>query len=85
MSELVSPEVIESAVGRKRHATDHYGRARDDKFYILHSQECLDSGKDLRQCEYSLALDQGPRNFGDAIADAPAKLAINSNGRLIPA
>lgn len=27
--------------------------------YILHSHKCKDSGIDLRECPYSIALDQG--------------------------
>lgn len=86
MSELVPREDIVNHVGRERHPNDHYGRwnTNEGRIYILHSYECVTKGEDLRQCEYSLALDKGPRRF-EGHKDTPVKLAINSNGRLIPA
>lgn len=61
MSELVNPELIEQIVGARRHAHQHLGRAisGEQTVYILHSQQCKDSGVDLRECEWSLALDRG--------------------------
>ena len=65
MTRLVSPDRIESLVGRVRHATAHYARAvpLDDVVYILHSRACVDAhkklGRDLTQCSFSRALDQG--------------------------
>lgn len=61
MSDLVPADEIESIVGVKRHPRLHFGRAvsAEKRVYILHSQECLDSGIDLRECEYSIALDRG--------------------------
>lgn len=61
MTDLVPATDIERIVGAQRHATLHLGRAVSDEqtVYILHSQQCLDSGIDLRACEYSLALDNG--------------------------
>lgn len=61
MSGLVPAEQIEGIVGVPRHPERHYGRAvsADRRVYILHSQDCLDSGIDLRDCPYSLALDLG--------------------------
>lgn len=54
MSELVNPDVIEQLVGITRHPTLHYGRLNSESgvFYILHSQECRDSGIDLRDCPF---------------------------------
>lgn len=61
MSELVDASQIEAIVGARRHPTEHLGRAvpEEQQVYILHSQKCLDSGRDLRECPYSLALDRG--------------------------
>lgn len=61
MSERVPSDQIEVIVGVKRHPTEHWGRAvsTEQMVYILHSQECLDSDIDLRDCRYSLALDNG--------------------------
>jgi hypothetical protein len=63
MTALVPAEDIERIVGVKRHPTLHLARAvsAEQTVYILHSRECLDSGVDLRQCRYSLALDNGIR------------------------
>lgn len=59
MTDLVPPTEIEAIVGAKRHPTRHQGRLDrlSQTAYILHSQECLDSGIDLRLCGFSHALD----------------------------
>lgn len=59
MSDLVPADEIERLVGVERHPTVHYGHDAADArtFYILHSQQCLDSGIDLRECSFSTALD----------------------------
>lgn len=61
MSSLVPSDQIEELVGAKRHPTHHQARAvsAEQVVYILHGQQCLDSGIDLRDCPYSLALDEG--------------------------
>ncbi len=61
MSELVPAEDIEQIVGARRHAHQHLGRAvsAEETVYVLHSQRCKDSGIDLRECEWSWALDNG--------------------------
>jgi hypothetical protein len=63
MSDLVPGEDIERIVGVERHPTDHYARAvsAEQTVYVMHSQLCIDSGVDLRQCYFSLALDNGIR------------------------
>jgi hypothetical protein len=60
VSEVVPASKIERIVGAERHATDHIGRAvsAEQTVYILHSRECADSGIDLRDCPYSVALDE---------------------------
>jgi len=61
MSRLESAETIEATVGAQRHATLHLAHAvsAKERVYILHSKECLDRGTDLRDCEFSEALDLG--------------------------
>lgn len=61
MSALVPASEIEQAVGATRHPHQHLGRAVsvEETVYVLHSQRCKDSGIDLRECEWSLALDRG--------------------------
>lgn len=87
MSDLVPPEVIESIVGTKRHATRHIGRAvsEEETVYVLHSQECKDSGIDLRDCPFSFALDEGiDLDIWDGYQDRAVGLRIR-DGVLIPA
>jgi hypothetical protein len=61
MTDLVPTDQIEQQVGTLRNATHHIARANsaEETVYILHGRNCLDSGIDLRECEYSIALDQG--------------------------
>jgi hypothetical protein len=88
MSDLVPTDQIEGIVGAFRHRTAHYGRAVSDEqtVYILHSEECRDSGIDLRECPFSVALDRGitPDRWED-FEDEPVELWVSaSTGRLIP-
>lgn len=59
MTNLVDPSKIEEIVGRSRHPIYHFARfvSEEQTAYILHSQECVDSGIDLRECRFSFALD----------------------------
>ncbi len=79
MSDLVSN--IENVVGCKRHPTAHIGRAvsSEQVVYIMHSQECVDSGIDLRECPYSVALDEFGIDDGEwnGLEDRPVLLAID--------
>ena len=61
MSRIETPDKTMQIVGRDRHETEHYGRAvsAEERVYILHSRECFESGRDLRQCEFSIAMDLG--------------------------
>lgn len=84
MSQLVDSDRIEAIVGTTRHEVDHYARAvsAEQTVYILHSRACLDTGRDLRDCPYSLALDEGI----DAerwVEDVPTVVEIRQ-GRLVP-
>jgi len=86
MSDLVDASQIERLVGVKRHRQAHYGRAvsAEQTVYILHSQRCLDSGTDLRDCRFSVALDQGIRqNRWQGHEDVPIALGV-WHDRLIP-
>ncbi len=61
MSDLVDPAKIEAIVGASRHPHLHLGRAVSSErtVYILHSEACINSGRDLRDCSWSWALDAG--------------------------
>jgi hypothetical protein len=86
MSDLVPAEQIEQIVGVKRHRQVHFGRAVSDErtVYILHSQRCLDTGIDLRDCRFSVALDSGidEARWG-GWADCPVVLGV-WHERLVP-
>jgi hypothetical protein len=85
MSELVDPTKIESIVGAARHPLRHLARAvsEEQKVYILHSQECLESGIDLRNCRYSLALDAGI-DIELWVEDKPLHVFATIDGELVP-
>ena len=95
MTDLVDPCVIERTVGARRHQHAHLGRyiAIEGMIYILHSQECLDGGADLRECKF-VALDRwdwwSVRNSlaladrWDQLADRPVVLALSRGGMLAP-
>lgn len=87
MSELVNPSEIEQIVGIERHRTRHFARAvsAERAVYILHSELCRTSGRDLRECGFSLALDNGidERDWFD-LEDQPVRVTINRDFRLIP-
>lgn len=87
MTNLVPAATIESIVGESRHASLHLGRAvaAERAVYILHSEKCRSSVPDLRDCDYSKALDCGIR-VEDWLKswDRPVVLAIRESGTLIP-
>ena len=82
MTQIVSD--IERIVGCPRHPSSHIGIAvsAEQIVYIMHSQRCIDSGIDLRDCSFSLALDRGIGSWGP-MQDRPVLLGI-WRGRLIP-
>lgn len=86
MSEIVPSSAIERIVGTNRHPEAHYGRAvsTEQMVYILHSQTCKDSGIDLRECPFSVALDRGIDEWvwSDDM-DRPVELVI-FKGHLVP-
>jgi hypothetical protein len=86
MSDLVPADQIEQIVGARRHSHQHLGRAvsAEETIYILHSYACKESGIDLRECEWSLALDRGIDPFmWEKRMDQPVVLAFFQD-RLFP-
>lgn len=87
MSARVPADRIERIVGVERHATRHYARAvsSEQMVYILHSGLCLGSTPDLRECPFSLALDNGidEQVWADHL-DVAIRVSINRDSRLIP-
>jgi hypothetical protein len=59
MVEKVNPEDIEAIFGVPRFPTWHLGLAdpHSEVFYIMHSQECLDTNKSVLECKFSHVLD----------------------------
>lgn len=87
MSRLEPADTIEATVGAPRHATEHLGRAvsAQQRVYVLHSQACIDSGLDLRTCDYSRALDLGiDLGLWEAEIDVPVVLGIDEHEALVP-
>lgn len=87
MTDLVPPDQIEQIVGVARHPVKHYARAvsSTQTMYILHSQECVDTGRDLRRCRYSLALDNDDLedDLWTRHCDQPVEIRIETT-RLVP-
>lgn len=89
MAELVPPDIIEETVGARRQPTMHVGRAVEETrtVFILHSQRCRDSGIDLRECRFSVALDLGiddVAHWWDGYRDVPVALSVWDDDRLRP-
>ena len=87
MSDLVPTDRIEAIVGVSRHPSEHWGRAVsvEQRVYILHSATCRNSGINLRNCAYSIALDNGIDLSGwIGREDTPVQLSID-DGWLVPA
>lgn len=86
MTEIVPADVIERLVGWRRHNRAHIGRAvsTEEVVYILHSAACRDSGIDLRDCRFSLALDEGiDLNRWAGYEDRPVVLGVWES-KLVP-
>lgn len=86
MTRFVPTGEIEAIVGARRDPSRHLARAVSDEemVYILHSADCLGTGIDLRDCEYSIALDQGiDLDVWDGFEDRAVHVSI-LNGTLIP-
>lgn len=80
MSRLENSGTIEAKVGAPRDETEHLARAvsATERVYVLHSKECVARGIDLRQCEFSIALDLGI-DLGpwEQFQDVPVVLGIS--------
>ena len=88
MTDLVDATEIERIVGIGRHDSRHYGKAvsSEQTVYILHSALCKTSGRDLRECAFSLALDTGIDEYDWSDAeDMTVRLTIDRHGKLVPA
>jgi len=86
LTDIVPSDGIEKIVGVPRHHRGHYGRAvsAEQTVYILHSQRCLDTVDDLRNCRFSRALDGGiDREDWDGHEDEAVPLGIWAE-RLVP-
>jgi len=87
MTALVDPSEIERIVGIERHAVRHYARAvsAEQTVYILHSVLCRERHKDLRECLFSLALDNGIDEYDwSGMEDQAVRVTIGAGGHLIP-
>ena len=81
MTKLVDPTQIETIVGAPRHPMLHIGRAADGMLTIMHSAWCVRTGRDLRACPWSLALDVGRV---DPIPEGQPIVLRMLGGRLAP-
>ena len=61
MTRQESGASIEQKLGMKRDPVEHLAIAvsAEQRVYILHSQQCVDTHPDLRECPFSVALDLG--------------------------
>ncbi|OZD48626.1 hypothetical protein CH252_19045 [Rhodococcus sp. 06-1477-1B] len=92
MSRLEPADTIEATVGAPRHATLHIARAdsSEQRVYLLHPEACVAAhqadGADLRDCLFSLALDEGiDMGPWEDFQDVPAVVEIDEeHGDLVP-
>lgn len=84
MTDIVPAEDIQRIVGTYRREHLHVARAvsADQRVYILHSKACLSIRPDLRECPWSLALDEGI-DLDEWVEDVPLTVGIK-DGRLRP-
>lgn len=88
MTDLVPADQIEQIVGAHRHPTAHIARAitAEQTVYILHPTQCRNTGIDLRECEYSTALDQGiALAEWEGRLDLAEEVRVSATGQLVPA
>lgn len=87
MTYPVPADKIETLVGAKRHQHRHIARAisLEQTVHILHSAECRTRYPDLRDCPYSIALDQGiDLTRWQGYLDRPI-VVTRRDGELVPA
>ena len=83
MTNLVPAEDIERIVGASRARYTHLGRMVSGNVYILHSRLCKYSGIDLRECPFSVALDNGiDFDSWESLKDQTVYLDITPKGLL---
>ena len=87
MADLVPADEIEQIVGARRHSIKHLGRliSEEQWVYILHSRMCLSTGRDLRECAFSVAMDALNDLEFVGYMDRPIVLAVSSEDELLPA
>lgn len=88
VADLVDPGQIERIVGARRHSIKHLGRVvtADHTTYILHSEHCRSRGLDLRECAFSVAMDDGVDDAEfEGYTDRAIVMGVDSNGVLLPA
>jgi len=86
MSNLVNSKEIEEIIGAPRNRKAHFGKliTAEDKIYIMHSYECVFKNEDLRQCEFSKAMDHStPEKLWNKFEDKTVLLGVMS-GSLVP-
>lgn len=86
MTELVPRDEIESIVGRDRHATEHYARAvsATQTVYIMHPEECLGLGWDLRDCPFSVALSKWGINPSEWEENVAMRVVLDKYSAMVP-
>jgi hypothetical protein len=88
MTRQESGASIEQKLGMKRDLVEHLAIAvsAEQRVYILHSQQCVDSHPDLRKCPFSIALDLGIDEDAWCLSeDRPVLLSIcPDNDDLLP-
>jgi hypothetical protein len=86
VSILIPPQDIERLVGAVRHETLHLARAAtaEQTVYVLHSHECKGLYVDLRDCPFSMALNNGiDQDVWDDSMDRVVAVSVEAD-RLVP-
>lgn len=85
MSTIIPADEVEELVGARRHEFRHIMRYDSlcAELHILHSAVCKDSMADLRDCPFSVALDDGGVKDGDWWDDEPVFVDLE-DGELAP-
>ena len=87
MTKPINPGTIQEIVGVERDPEQHIGRAisEHDMVYILHSRKCMETQHDMRDCEFSLELDEGiDLEIWKDFQDQPVYLEIDPDNGLVP-
>ncbi|HEY7822664.1 MAG TPA: hypothetical protein VIG24_07530 [Acidimicrobiia bacterium] len=86
MTDIVPVNQIERIVGTKRHPTRHIARAvsSEQRVYILHSGDCWEQCGDLRDCAYSVSLDEAGIDLGIWVEDVPVFVRLDDFDVLVP-